>query len=280
MSLRSIEPPKSSPWYYQASQPALADYASVSDVDCPPRADIEDRLKHVQRRFWASRQAALLLVFQGLDASGKDGCIRAVCAGMDPMGYDAVGSGVPSDVERSHDFLWRLQPHLPALGHVTLMNRSHYEAVLAERVLSDEQDAIAYDGTSRYRSIRDFERHLSDNGTCVLKFWLHVSQSEQAQRLKKRLTDPERHWKFHPSDLHSWQHRDKYLDYASEALQQTHCEQSPWHVIPADDKKLARKIVCTRVIEVMDALAGEYPSKDQQTLNRYLEALESGGGGL
>lgn len=270
----------SSRWCYQPdTRPSLNDYATtITDIDLPRRSDIEDQLKHAQRRLWASKKTGLVLIFQGLDASGKDGCIRAVCAGMDPMGYDAVGFGVPSELEKSHDFLWRVQEHLPACGFITLMNRSYYEAVLAERALAEEQgQSEGFDFGRRCRSIRDFESHLAQHGTRVLKFWLHVGKAEQADRLRTRLTDPERHWKFHPSDLQTWEHRQRYLGYASEALEQTHCAESPWYVIAADDKKVARKLVCQRVIEVMQIIAGDYPTEDAETLNRYLSELGDGG---
>lgn len=243
-------------------------------VDVPELADLQEKLKRVQRRFWATKEAALLVIFQGLDTSGKDGCIRAIGGGMDPMGFRAIGFGVPSSLERAHDFLWRAQQHLPARGQVTLMNRSYYEAVLAERVLADDGPQTSMDWAGRYQSIRHFEEHLTLSGTRILKFWLHVGREEQARRLKKRLTDPEKHWKFDPSDIESWRHRTRYLTYTTEALRNTHSDVAPWHILPADDKELCRRVACECVLEVMQAGIGPFPPSDPAILQRYLDELE------
>ena len=244
------------------------------EVDLAELAGLQTQLKRVQRRFWATGEAALVVIFQGLDTSGKDGCIRAVGGGMDPMGFRAVGFGVPSSLERAHDFLWRVQPHLPARGQVTLMNRSYYEAVLAERVLADDDPQANRDWVGRYQSIRDFEAHLIRSGTRLLKCWLHVGPQEQVKRLKKRLTDPEKQWKFHPADIDSWRHRARYLDYATEALRNTHSEEAPWYILPADDRELCRRAVCKLALDAMEAGAGPFPQADPAVLQCYLNELE------
>ncbi|WP_372809626.1 polyphosphate kinase 2 family protein [Litorivivens sp.] len=267
-----------SSWALQSgSDRSLEKYASGFPDDFSPLKlpDVQGALVAAQRRFWASRKAALLIIFQGLDTSGKDGCIRAVCAGMDPMGFQAVGFGVPSSLERAHDFLWRVQPHLPSVGKVTLMNRSYYEAVLAERCLTDDKPEPDSHWMARYDSIRQFEKHLALNGTATLKFWLHIGRKKQRERLKQRLTDPERHWKFDPSDIHSWHERARHLGYADEALRQTHTDDAPWHIVPADDKGLCRRVVCLRVLEALQKLAGPYPSGDQAIRQQYLNELEN-----
>lgn len=264
-------------WQFDsASARGLESYASSFPEHVAPAEleDLQKQLKRVQRRFWATGEAALLVIFQGLDTSGKDGCIRAVGGGMDPMGFRAIGFGVPSPQERAHDFLWRAQPHLPALGQVTLMNRSYYEAVLAERVLADDNPHSGCNWAARYQSIRDFEAHLTRSGTRVLKLWLHVGRQAQVKRLKQRLTDPEKHWKFHPADIDSWRHRDRYLDYATEAISNTHTDQVPWHIFPADDKKRCRRVVCTLVLDVMEAETGPFPKADPAVLQCYLNELE------
>lgn len=240
-------------------------------LDLPSLDDLQQDLRPVQRRFWASRKAALLLVFQGLDSSGKDGCIRAVCAGLDPMGFHAVGFGVPTALERDHDFLWRVQAHLPALGRIALFNRSYYEAVLAERAMSGS-GSINWE--ARLQAIRAFEAHLSASGTAVLKFWLHVGEQAQRERLRRRLLDPQRQWKFNPADIEAWRSRKEHLRYATQALQATHTQQSPWRVIPADNKGLCRRAVCKHVLATLQALAGDYPRADAAFVQRYLAQLE------
>lgn len=240
-------------------------------LDLPSLGDLQEALRPVQRRFWASRKAALLLVFQGLDSSGKDGCIRAVCAGLDPMGFNARGFGVPTALERDHDFLWRVQPHLPALGGIALFNRSYYEGVLAERAINASG---SIDWQARCQAIRAFEVHLSASGTTVLKFWLHVGERAQRERLRRRLEDPKRQWKFSPADIEAWRRRNEYLRFATQALEATHTLLSPWRVIPADDKGLCRRAVCKHVLATLEAIAGDYPRADAAIVERYLAELE------
>ncbi len=255
------------------SLPDLTDMptAYAGSVAIPPLEDLQAALRTSQRRFWAGKTAALLLIFQGLDTSGKDGCIRALSAGLDPMGFRAVGFGVPTALEQSHDFLWRVQPHLPATGQISLFNRSYYEAVLAERALTEKEPKAWH---ARYAAIRAFEAHLAACGTTVLKFWLHVGETEQRARLRRRLVDPSRHWKFSPADLESWRDRSRHLRFANEAIRATHTPDSPWRVIPADNKKLCRRAVCYEVLQLLDTLAGEYPRPDAAILQRYLAELE------
>lgn len=239
--------------------------------DLPSLDELQQALRRVQRRFWASRNAALLLIFQGLDSSGKDGCIRALCGGLDPMGFHAVGFGVPTVLERDHDFLWRVQPHLPARGRIALFNRSYYEAVLTERALSD---LPADHWQTRFEAIRAFEAHLSANGTTVVKFWLHVDEQTQRERLRRRLVDPQRQWKFNPADIEAWRSRKQYLCYATQALQATHTLRSPWRVVPSDDKGLCRRAVCKHVLATLQSLAGNYPRADASLVRGYLAQLE------
>lgn len=239
--------------------------------DLPSLDNLQQALRPAQRRFWASRKAALLLVFQGLDTSGKDGCIRAVCAGLDPMGFHAIGFGVPSGLERDHDFLWRVQPHLPALGRIALFNRSYYEAVMAERAMNVSSPI---DWQARFQGIRTFEAHLLASGTTVLKFWLHIGERAQRARLQRRLVDPQRQWKFSPADIKAWRYRNEHLQFATQALQATHTVQSPWRVVPADNKGLCRRAVCKHVLATLQALAGDYPRANAALVQRYLAELE------
>lgn len=245
-------------------------------VSLAPLEKSQARIEDAQRQLWASRSAGVLLVFHGLDASGKDGTLRRLTQAMDPMGVRVKGFGVPTEEEAAHDFLWRAWLHLPARGEVVIFNRSYYEAVFAERVLAgnSEQAADGQRWAQRYRAIRDMEQHLASSGTCILKFWLQVSAAEQRKRLLKRVSNGDKHWKFSPADVHSLEQRDTYLDTASTMIAETHDARAPWHLVPADNKDLARRAVAERVADVLEAVAGPWPETDAELLAHYRERLQ------
>lgn len=245
-------------------------------VTLAPLEKSQARIEDAQRQLWASRSAGVLLVFHGLDASGKDSTLRRLTQAMDPMGVRVKGFGVPTAEEAAHDFLWRAWPHLPARGEVVIFNRSYYEAVFAERVLAgnSEQAADGQPWAQRYRVIREMEQHLAGSGTCILKFWLQVSAAEQRKRLLKRVNNGEKHWKFSPADVHSLEQRDHYLQTATTMITETHDRRAPWHLVPADNKDLARRAVAERVADALEAVAGRWPEPDAELLAHYRERLQ------
>ena len=264
-----------SQWTFDPRRPSLSDYPALAkDLSA---LSLDDDLKDIgeyQRRLWANRKHALLLVVHGLDASGKDSLIRTLATWMDPTAFHAWSFGRPEGDEVRHDFLWRVVPYLPAYGEVVAFNRSHHEAVMAER-LWPVRDESTYDWHSRYGSIRAFERHLVDEGTTIIKCWLHLSRDEHRKRLRKRLTKSRKIWKFHESDIDAWEKRDTLLAYASEAIAATSTDTAPWLIIPADDKKQARTLVAAIVAEQLRRLAPDYPAEDKGVLKIYRELLDA-----
>src|SRR5688572_17202325 len=171
--------------------------------------DLTQRIGDLQDLLYANSRHAILLVFQGLDASGKDGAVRSVLEHVNPGGVETANFKVPSDEERAHDFLWRIHKAVPRLGNIGVFNRSHYEAVLAERVLKIVPEKI---WSARYQQIVDFERMLTENNVTLLKFYLHISKAEQAKRFEERLSHPHKYWKFSQADLKTRQLWGDYID--------------------------------------------------------------------
>ena len=225
-------------------------------------------LSDLQRLLYASNGYSLLLIFQAMDAAGKDGAISHVMSGVNPQGCEVYSFKHPSAEESEHDFLWRTTCRLPARGRIGIFNRSYYEEVLIVRVhpqiLRGEgiPDAPAGNQTvwkGRYRSIVDFEKHLHRNDTRVLKFFLHVSKEEQRQRFLARIDEPSKNWKFGLADVterHFW---PQYMSAYEDCLSATSTKHAPWHVVPADDKLNARLIVSRVVIEALQGLEMSYP---------------------
>jgi PPK2 family polyphosphate:nucleotide phosphotransferase len=240
------------------------------------KRDFEDRLAdHVaalsdlQRRLWAADRRALLVIFQGMDAAGKDGVIRHVMSGVNPQGVQVFSFKQPSATELDHDFLWREVACLPERGRIGIFNRSYYEevavvrvhpALLAGQKLPDDGPEGRKLWTGRFRSIVDFERHLHRNGTHVLKFFLHVSKDEQRRRLLARIDEPDKNWKFSLSDARERQYWRKYMDAYDACLRATSRRHAPWYVVPADDKPNARLIVSQVIIDTLSAMKLRYPS--------------------
>ena len=263
-----------SEWHFAPNKPLLKDYPT-SLPDDHDLTKLESSLKDIgeyQRRLWANRQRGLLLVFHGLDASGKDSLIRTLATYMDPVGFHAWSFGRPEGAEAKHDFLWRVTPLLPAFGEVVAFNRSHHEAVIAERAWP-VQDPDHYHWPSRYASLRHFEQHLVQEGTSVIKCWLHLSEDEHHRRLLKRLDKPRKRWKFDPSDIDAWERREELLGYSQEAIAATHTDDAPWLIIPGDHKPTARAIVANVVADTLKALAPAYPAENENVLSTYRELL-------
>ncbi len=219
-------------------------------------ARLLERLSELQELLYASRTRSVLVVLQAMDTGGKDGTIRHVFRGVDPQGVRVSQFRVPTTVEREHDFLWRVHPDAPAKGEIAIFNRSHYEDVLAARV-----ERLVAPGVwrERYRAINEFERTLSEEGTVVLKFFLLISAEEQRRRLRERLDDPTKHWKFSLADLAARAKWDEYARAFEEMLERTSTRRAPWRVVPADRKWYRDWVVATVLVETLQSLRLKWP---------------------
>jgi PPK2 family polyphosphate:nucleotide phosphotransferase len=226
------------------------------------------RLSELQDLLYAFDRYALLLIFQAMDAAGKDGTIKHVMSGVNPQGCQVFSFKQPSAEELDHDFLWRTNRRLPERGRIGIFNRSYYEEVLVVRVHPEVLDARPIPDDlldrktiweERFRSIRDLEAHLSRNGTRIVKFFLHLSKEEQRRRFLKRLSDPTKNWKFSQADLKERERWDEYMRAYEDCLSKTSSRHAPWYVVPADRKKDARLIVSQVVVETLAALNMRYP---------------------
>jgi PPK2 family polyphosphate:nucleotide phosphotransferase len=226
------------------------------------------QLSSLQQLLYASNRYAVLLIFQGMDAAGKDGAIKHVMSGVNPQGCQVFSFKHPSSTELQHDFLWRTTRDLPERGRIGIFNRSYYEEVLIVRVhreiLRSEgaPDAPHEDKTvwhDRYRSIVNLERHLHGNGTRIVKFYLHLSKEEQRKRFLQRIDEPEKNWKFGLADIEERKFWKQYMKAYEECLSATSTRDAPWYVVPADDKENARLIVSQIVLDTFEGLKMTYP---------------------
>ncbi len=219
--------------------------------------DLAKRIDELQTRLFAEGKHRLLVVFQAMDTGGKDGAIRNVFDKMDPQGIRVVSFKRPSPAELAHDYLWRVHREVPGNGEVVVFNRSHYEDIVAVRVRDIFPKAV---WSKRYGHIADFERMLADEGTTVLKFFLHISKAEQKKRLQARLDEPDKNWKFNPGDLDDRALWDKFMDAYSDVFSETSTEQAPWHVIPADHKWQRDLAIAGILVQALDSLGMKYPA--------------------
>ncbi|GAA3583172.1 polyphosphate kinase 2 family protein [Marinobacter xestospongiae] len=268
--------PFSRQFHLDPARVQLKDYPTDIDnsFELPCLETSLDLIGEHQRRLWANGKHALLLVLHGTDASGKDSLIRTLATYADPAGFHAWSFSRPDALEARHDFLWRTVPMLPALGQMVAFNRSYHEAVMAER-LWPVRAPEHYNWPARYDAIRSFESHLVQEGTTIVKIWLHLSDEEHRHRLLKRLDKPRKRWKFESSDIDAWRRRHEYRAVAGEAMAATHTTAAPWHIIPANRKPVARALVARIVAEQLQGLAPEYPSHDPALLAQYAEALKA-----
>nr|WP_294516656.1 ADP-polyphosphate phosphotransferase [uncultured Rhodopila sp.] len=239
------------------------------------------QLSALQQLHYASGRYAVLLIFQALDAAGKDGAIRHVMSGVNPQGCQVFSFKQPSATELLHDFLWRTSRDLPERGRIGIFNRSYYEEVLIARVhpevlkgerLPDSLLVKTPVWQDRYRSIVDQERHLHCNGTRIIKFFLHLSKDEQRRRFLERIDEPEKNWKFSLSDVRERNFWDQYMTAFEECLSATSTRDVPWYVVPADDKDNARLIVSQIVVDTLEALNMHYPETTPER-HRELESI-------
>ena len=238
------------------------------------------QLSSLQQLHYASNRYAVLLIFQGMDAAGKDGAIRHVMSGVNPQGCQVFSVKHPSPAELQHDFLWRTTRDLPERGRIGIFNRSYYEEVLIVRVHPeilrtegipdgpDDEKAIWRD---RYRSIANFERHLHVNGTRIVKFYLHLSKEEQRKRFLARIDESEKNWKFGLADIAERKYWKQYMKAYEECLGATSTREAPWYVVPANDKENARLIVSQIILDTLEGLEMSYP---KTTVERHQELLE------
>jgi PPK2 family polyphosphate:nucleotide phosphotransferase len=243
-----------------------------------------EELSSLQELHYASHRYALLLIFQAMDAAGKDGAIRHVMSGVNPQGCEVFSFKQPSAEELEHDFLWRTTRRLPERGRIGIFNRSYYEEVIVVRVhpeilrtqglpndLLDEKTIWK----ERYRSIVDLEEHLDRNGTRIVKFFLHVSKNEQRRRLLARIDDVDKNWKFSLSDIQERKYWKHYMRAYEACLRATSTHRAPWYVVPADDKANARLIVSQIVLDALNELKMAYP-KTTAKRRRELESIRKG----
>jgi PPK2 family polyphosphate:nucleotide phosphotransferase len=245
-----------------------------------------EELSSLQRLFYASDRYALLLIFQGMDAAGKDGAIRHVMSGVNPQGCQVSSFKQPSAEELQHDFLWRTTHRLPERGQIGIFNRSYYEEVLVVRVhpeilrsqgLSEELRDEKTIWEERYRSIVDSEEHLHRNGTRIVKFFLHLSKDEQRKRFLERIDEPDKNWKFSLADIHERKYWKHYMQAYEACLKATSTHHAPWYVVPADDKQNARLIVSQIVLDALKELKMAYPRttpkrrRELESIRRLLE---------
>jgi PPK2 family polyphosphate:nucleotide phosphotransferase len=270
----------------------LGDWPTTVKPFCKSKKEYQELLlKHVedlsslQQLHYADNRYALLLIFQGIDAAGKDGAIRHVMSGVNPQGCEVFSFKQPSAEELKHDFLWRTTRHLPERGRIGIFNRSYYEEVLIVRVhpeilrsqglpaeLLDEKTIWE----ERYRSIVDLEEHLHRNGTRILKFFLHLSKDEQRKRFLARIDEPAKNWKFSLSDIQERKYWKHYVTAYEDCLHATSTHHAPWYAVPADDKENARLIVSQIVLDTLHELKMAYPkttpkrSRELKSIRRLL----------
>ncbi|MFW0715424.1 polyphosphate kinase 2 family protein [Pedobacter sp. N23S346] len=240
-------------------------------------------ISHLQEKLYAAAKHSVLIIFQAMDAAGKDSAIAHIMSGLNPQGCQVFSFKVPTVKEYEHDFLWRHYLALPERGRIGIHNRSHYENVLAckvhpEYILNeniphiDDVKKVNKDfWKQRYESIRNFESHLSANGTVVLKFFLNVSRDEQKQRFLERIEDPTKNWKFSSGDIKERAHWDKYMSAYQDAINETSTEASPWHVIPADKKWFARLAISEIILERLEKLNLDFPAVSDEEKSKLEE---------
>ncbi|MEI6841604.1 MAG: polyphosphate kinase 2 family protein [Methanomicrobiales archaeon] len=245
---------------------------------------VKDRaqLDEVQALLAASHQHSVLIVLQGMDTAGKDGTIRHVMSGVNPQGCEVHGFKVPSAEEHAHDFLWRYYKVLPERGMIGIFNRSYYEDVLVVRVHPERMEELPKKlgpdsggfWSGRYKDINAFEKHLVQNGTIILKFFLHISKDEQKRRLLARLEDKEKYWKFSTADLAEREYWNKYVGAYEEMLSATSTEYAPWFIVPADYKWVARTLVAEVITSSISGLKLSYPKVSDEQVKALMDAKQ------
>jgi PPK2 family polyphosphate:nucleotide phosphotransferase len=215
-----------------------------------------EKLQKLQELLYAESRHSLLIVLQAMDAGGKDGAIAHVFSGVNPQGCDVTSFKTPSTLEKAHDYLWRIHRAVPARGMIGIFNRSHYESVLVERVKDLAPEKV---WSKRYDSINNFERMLHDEGTIILKFFLHISKDEQKRRLESRLEDPDKNWKFSPNDAQERKYWDDYQSAFADLLGKCSTKYAPWVIVPADKKWFRNWVLSDIIVRTLEELDMHYP---------------------
>lgn len=255
----------------------------IRDEVIPP---LVDRLQLLHQKLNAEEKHGILVVLQALDAAGKDESISYIFSNLNAQGLKVTTFGKPTEVEQKHDYLWRMMPALPARGEIGILNRSHYEEVIAPRVhdnvLLDGDYPAGVDEESiwpmRYSQIKDYEKYLHDNNIHIVKFFFHMSKDEQKRRLLERMKDPDKQHEFSFSDVEEREYWDKYQEVFEDMLNETSTEYSPWYVLPADDEWHTRRLVNEAMIDLLEKLDPKFPEmtgEDKKKLEEYIEKLEN-----
>lgn len=240
----------------------------TKDATEPLQKALATELDALHGRLWAEGTRSVLLVLQGIDAAGKDSTIRRVLSGLNPQGCKVESFKAPSDTEKAHDYLWRVHSVCPPRGHLGVFNRSHYEDVLAARFVG----AATYEQCrARYRHLGEFERMLTEEGTTVVKIFLHISKDEQRARLQARIDDPTKSWKFKAGDLDVRKQWDEYQAAYEEVITETSTDMAPWHVVPADRKWVRDFAIGTLLVETFRRLDPQYPPLDPEAKGLVVE---------
>jgi PPK2 family polyphosphate:nucleotide phosphotransferase len=226
-----------------------------------------DALSGLQDKLYAQDKFALLVIFQAMDAAGKDGAIKHVMSGINPQGCQVSSFKAPSSEDLDHDYLWRCQKHLPERGRIGIFNRSYYEEVLVVRVHEKILESQKLDRKlitkniwdERFHDIRNFEKYLHRNGTVIIKFFLNISKEEQKKRFIERIDNPDKNWKFSAADAKEREYWKDYMNAYDDMIQNTSTEESPWYVVPADNKSYARIVIASAIIHALDKMDLEYP---------------------
>lgn len=270
---------------------SLKDFSTAKPSDAPDTEKLKmavekgiKKMRKLQNKLYADNRHSVLIIFQAMDAAGKDGTIKHVISGINPQGTRVVSFKAPTANELEYDFLWRCYKEKPRRGNIVIFNRSYYEEVLIVKVhpsylgaqhlpgISGESDPGQEFWELRYREINDMERFLTENGTLVLKFFLHVSKDEQKKRFLDRIDNPDKNWKFNMADLKERKLWDDYMDAYDQMLQHTSTDIAPWFVIPADDKPYMRKVVSQLIDNRLSKLDIDYPVLSPEELAGLSEA--------
>jgi len=235
-------------------------------------ANLNRKLAELQEILYAEHKHKVLIVLQAMDTGGKDGAIRHVFKGINPQGVRVASFKIPSAIEMDHDYLWRIHQQTPGKGEMVIFNRSHYEDVLVVRVHKLVTEEV---WKRRYDQIHNFEKLLAEEGTTILKFYLHISSEEQKERLRARLEDPTKHWKFDPADLKERQLWKEYMRAYEDALEKTSTKYAPWYIVPANKKWYRDLVVASVILETLRDLKMEYPQSkyDVASILRDFDAL-------
>ncbi|MCZ7609971.1 MAG: polyphosphate kinase 2 family protein [Ignavibacterium sp.] len=266
----------------------LSAYSTSNTSDIKSKDDAKELLKEnidkmtvLQDKLYASNKYSLLIIFQAMDAAGKDSTIKHVMSGLNPQGTQVYSFKQPSKEELDHGYLWRINKALPERGRIGIFNRSHYEEVLVVRVhnlLKFQQlpSELVDDKIwqRRYEQINDFEKYLHENGTIVLKFFLNVSKDEQKKRFLKRIEDPAKHWKFSADDINERKYWNEYHKAYEDAINETSKDFAPWYIIPADNKWFTRLVVSEIIVETLEKLKLEYPKPSDDWVNELNKSRE------